>query len=77
VLALGFGLLTLLTVATTALRSRVILVVQNYLHFQIGARLFHHLLRLPLAWFEKRATSATSCRVSAPSSRSATSSRRG
>jgi ATP-binding cassette, subfamily B, bacterial CvaB/MchF/RaxB len=54
VLALGFGLLSLITVATTALRSRVILVVQNFLHFQIGARLFHHLLRLPLAWFEKR-----------------------
>jgi ATP-binding cassette, subfamily B, bacterial CvaB/MchF/RaxB len=54
VLALGFGLLTLITVATTALRSQVILVVQNFLHFQIGARLFHHLLRLPLAWFEKR-----------------------
>jgi ATP-binding cassette subfamily B protein RaxB len=54
VLALGFGLLTLVTVATTALRSRVILVVQNFLHFRIGARLFHHLLRLPLSWFEKR-----------------------
>ena len=54
VLALGFGLLTLITVATTALRSRIILAVQNFLHFRIGARLFHHLLRLPLAWFEKR-----------------------
>ena len=54
VLALGFGLLTLITVAATALRSQVILVVQNFLHFQMGARLFHHLLRLPLAWFEKR-----------------------
>ena len=54
VLALGFGLLALITVATTALRSLVILIVQNFLHFRIGARLFHHLLRLPLAWFEKR-----------------------
>lgn len=54
VLALGFGLLMLIQVATTALRSRIVLVVQNFLHFQIGARLFHHLLRLPLAWFEKR-----------------------
>src|SRR3954469_25109193 len=54
VLALGFGLLALVTVVTTALRSHVILVVQNFLLFQIGARLFHHLLRLPLAWFEKR-----------------------
>src|SRR5207247_5407029 len=31
-----------------------ILVVQNVLHFQIGARLFHHLVRLPIAYFEKR-----------------------
>jgi ATP-binding cassette subfamily B protein RaxB len=54
VLALGFGLLTLITVATTALRAQVVLVVQNLLHFRIGARLFHHLLRLPLSWFEKR-----------------------
>ncbi|MCW8087352.1 peptidase domain-containing ABC transporter [Sabulicella glaciei] len=54
VLALGFGLLMLLTVATTALRGQVVLIVQNLLHFRMGARLFHHLLRLPLAWFEKR-----------------------
>lgn len=54
VLALGFGLLTLITVVATALRSQVLLTVQNALHFQIGARLFHHLLRLPLAYFEKR-----------------------
>jgi ATP-binding cassette subfamily B protein RaxB len=54
VLALGFGLLTLISVATSALRGQVVLIVQNLLHFQIGARLFLHLLRLPLAWFEKR-----------------------
>jgi ATP-binding cassette subfamily B protein RaxB len=54
VLALGFGLLALVTVAATTLRAYVVLVVQNALHFQIGARLFHHLLRLPLTWFEKR-----------------------
>ncbi|KAA5613323.1 peptidase domain-containing ABC transporter [Rhodovastum atsumiense] len=54
VLALGFGLLTLISVTATALRSHLVLVVQNAVHFQIGARLFHHLLRLPLTWFEKR-----------------------
>jgi ATP-binding cassette, subfamily B, bacterial CvaB/MchF/RaxB len=53
-LALGFGLLTAIGVASTALRSMIILVVQNTLHFQMGARLFHHLLRLPLNFFEKR-----------------------
>ncbi len=53
-LALGFGLLMALNVATTAMRSHIVLVVQNSLHFQIGARLFHHLIRLPLTFFEKR-----------------------
>src|SRR5438876_10375797 len=54
VLALGFGLLTAIKVAAGAIRSLVILALQNLLHFRIGARLFHHLLRLPLAFFEKR-----------------------
>ena len=53
-LALGFGLLMALNVATTAIRSHIVLVLQNTLHFQIGARLFHHLIRLPLTFFEKR-----------------------
>src|SRR5262249_4556102 len=54
VLALGFGLLTAIKIASTAIRSIIILIVQNVLHFQIGARLFHHLIRLPMAYFEKR-----------------------
>jgi ATP-binding cassette subfamily B protein RaxB len=54
VLAVGFGLLTTIKVASSAIRSLIILIVQNVLHFQIGARLFHHLLRLPIAYFEKR-----------------------
>jgi ATP-binding cassette subfamily B protein RaxB len=54
VLALGFGLLTAITVVSTALRSQIVLILQNTLHFQIGARLFHHLVRLPLSYFEKR-----------------------
>jgi ATP-binding cassette subfamily B protein RaxB len=54
VLALGFGLFTAIKVAASAIRSFIVLVVQNVLHFQIGARLFHHLVRLPIAYFEKR-----------------------
>ena len=54
VLALGFGLLTAIKIASSAIRSLVILIVQNVLHFQIGARLFRHLVRLPIAYFEKR-----------------------
>ena len=54
VLALGFGLLTAIKVASSAIRSLIILIVQNVLHFQIGSRVFHHLVRLPIAYFEKR-----------------------
>ena len=53
-LALGFGLVTAITVAAKAIRSVTILSVQNTLHFAMGSRLFHHLVRLPLAYFEKR-----------------------
>jgi len=54
VLALGFGMVTAVTVAGKALRSLTILNLQNTLHFAMGSRLFHHLVRLPLAYFEKR-----------------------
>jgi ATP-binding cassette subfamily B protein RaxB len=54
VLALGFGLLAAIKVAATVIRSLILLIVQNVLHFQIGARLFHHLVRLPITYFEKR-----------------------
>jgi ATP-binding cassette subfamily B protein RaxB len=53
-LALGFGLLTIINVVTYGLRSHIALVVQNGVHFHMGARLFHHLARLPLEFFEKR-----------------------
>jgi ATP-binding cassette, subfamily B, bacterial CvaB/MchF/RaxB len=54
VLALGFGLLMVIKTATTAIRSLILLIVQNVLHFQLGARLFRHLIRLPMSFFEKR-----------------------
>ena len=54
VLALGFALVALLTVAVTWLRSVIVIFLQNSLHFAFGARLFHHLIRLPLSFFEKR-----------------------
>src|SRR5262249_51889379 len=53
-LALGFGLLTAINVGAYALRSLITLVMQNAVHFHIGARLFHHLIRLPLNFYEKR-----------------------
>jgi ATP-binding cassette subfamily B protein RaxB len=54
VLGLGFALLLLIKVVSTATRSFIVLILQNTLSFQIGARLFHHLVRLPLSFFEKR-----------------------
>jgi ATP-binding cassette subfamily B protein RaxB len=54
VLALGFALVAVLTVAVTWLRSVIVVFLQNSLHFAFGARLFHHLIRLPLSFFEKR-----------------------
>jgi ATP-binding cassette, subfamily B, bacterial CvaB/MchF/RaxB len=54
VLGLGFALLLVIKVASTATRSFIVLILQNTLSFQIGARLFHHLVRLPLSFFEKR-----------------------
>lgn len=54
VLALGFGLLMLMRVAASAMRSLVLLILQNVLHFHLGARLFRHLIRLPTSFFEQR-----------------------
>lgn len=54
VLALGFALLAAIRVGATTIRSLVLLIVQNVLTFQIGARFFHHLIRLPTSYFEKR-----------------------
>src|SRR4051812_32583463 len=53
-LAVGFGLVTAISVAAKALRSLTTLSLQNTLHFAMGSRLFHHPVRLPLAYFEKR-----------------------
>jgi ATP-binding cassette, subfamily B, bacterial CvaB/MchF/RaxB len=54
VLALGFALLMVIQIGSIAIRSFVVLILQNTLSFQIGARLFHHLLHLPMSFFEKR-----------------------
>ena len=54
VLALGFGGLAAISVATTALRSYILLILQNTLSLQMVAKLFRHMMRLPLEFFEKR-----------------------
>lgn len=53
-LAIGFGLLATIKIISTTIRSSIIVILQNTLHFQMGIRLFRHLIRLPLSYFEKR-----------------------
>lgn len=46
------ALVMAISIAVKALRSLISLCLQNTLHFAIGSRLFHHLVRLPLDYFE-------------------------
>jgi ATP-binding cassette subfamily B protein RaxB len=54
VLAAGFLLLGLINVATKALRGWATLHLANQINFSIGVRLFFHLIRLPLDYFQRR-----------------------
>ena len=54
ILAFGFALILLFEVTTSTLRSYVLLHFGNSLNIQMAANLFHHLIRLPLGYFEKR-----------------------
>ena len=54
ILALGFLLLILIKVGVTALRSLIIVNMGTQLNIQMANNLFHHLIRLPLSYFEKR-----------------------
>ena len=53
-LAIGFGLLMLLQQGITTLRAWVIMHFSTTLSVQWHANVFTHLLRLPMAYFEKR-----------------------
>ena len=53
-LALGFGLFLAINVGAALIRTRIIAHMQSSLAFQMGAGLFRHLVRLPMAYFEKR-----------------------
>lgn len=54
ILAIGFGLLMGIEMITGAIRSILLLHFGNLMSIQLGANLFHHLIRLPLQYFEKR-----------------------
>lgn len=54
VLAFGFALLMVLKIGVGVFRSWLVLRFSSALNIQMGANLFHHLLRLPMSFFEKR-----------------------
>jgi ATP-binding cassette, subfamily B, bacterial CvaB/MchF/RaxB len=53
-LALAFGLLLLFRVIAGLLRGLSVQFVSSVLSFDMKGRLFNHLIRLPLDWFQKR-----------------------
>ncbi len=53
-LALGFGLVTLFSIATEAVRGYAGIYLSNQLAYILGARMFQHLLRLPAEYFSRR-----------------------
>lgn len=56
VLAVGFGLFTLINAGATLLRSFVLLVAGTTLGFSLASNIARKLFRLPIEWFEKRHT---------------------
>ncbi|WP_163932799.1 peptidase domain-containing ABC transporter [Paraferrimonas sp. SM1919] len=54
VLALGFGFIVVLETLTAAFRSWLIIRLSSVLNMQMGVNLLHHLMRLPMSFFESR-----------------------
>ncbi|GEK16130.1 peptidase domain-containing ABC transporter [Aliivibrio fischeri] len=54
VLAFGFSLLTIIQSGVSAFRSWLVLRFSSSLNLHMGANLFHHLINLPMSYFEKR-----------------------
>lgn len=56
VLALGFGLFTVINAGATLLRSFVLLVAGTSISYGLASNIARRLFRLPIYWFEKRHT---------------------
>ncbi|WP_305425536.1 peptidase domain-containing ABC transporter [Photobacterium leiognathi] len=54
VLAFGFSLLIIIQSSVSALRSWLVLRFSSALNMHMGSNLFHHILNLPMSYFEKR-----------------------
>jgi ATP-binding cassette subfamily B protein RaxB len=53
-LAIGFGLFGLFNVGATALRGVALQKISALFGWDMTGRVFHHMLRLPLPWFQRR-----------------------
>ncbi len=53
-LAIGFGLFALFNIGASAMRGLVTLKLTALLNWDMTLRLFRHLVRLPLPWFQRR-----------------------
>lgn len=54
ILALGFGIFTIMNAGASLLRSFVIMTVGSNIGFTIASNIARHLFRLPTDWFERR-----------------------
>jgi subfamily B ATP-binding cassette protein HlyB/CyaB len=63
VLALGLGLLSLFDVVLSGLRTYLFAHTTNRIDVELGARLFRHLMALPMAYFQARRVGDTVARV--------------
>ena len=54
VLGIAFGTLVVIQVVVTAVRAWVGVYLSTHINLRLLTTLFNHMLRLPLAWFEKR-----------------------
>jgi subfamily B ATP-binding cassette protein HlyB/CyaB len=63
VIAIGLGTVMVFEVVLTALRSHVFAHTTSRIDVELGARLFRHLLALPLAYFQARRVGDTVARV--------------
>ena len=54
VLGIAFGTLVVIQVAVQAVRAWVGVYLSTHINLKLLTTLFNHMLRLPLAWFEKR-----------------------
>ncbi|KTF67507.1 peptidase domain-containing ABC transporter [Sphingomonas sp. HT-1] len=64
-LAAGFLLFALFNAGATAMRAVVLQRLGAVLSWDMSRRLFHHMIRLPLPWFEKRKLADTMVRFQA------------